>query len=41
MMREVANNVSELRVLGTGHWIAEENPPDFCAGLIRFLTYPN
>ena len=37
MMREVAANVTELRVPRTGHWIAEENPEDFLNGLLAFL----
>lgn len=37
MMREVADNVSGLRVPGTAHWIAEENPEAFLAGLLPFL----
>jgi pimeloyl-ACP methyl ester carboxylesterase len=40
MMREVAANVSELRVPRTGHWIAEENPEDFLNGLLEFLRAP-
>ena len=38
MMREVAEDVSELRVSNAAHWIAEENPADFVAGLIKFLA---
>jgi pimeloyl-ACP methyl ester carboxylesterase len=37
MMREVAKNVSELRVPRTGHWIAEENAEGFLNGLLAFL----
>jgi pimeloyl-ACP methyl ester carboxylesterase len=37
MMREVADDVSELRVPRTGHWIAEENPVGFLEGLLKFL----
>ena len=37
MMREVADNVIGLRVPATGHWIAEENPAAFTAGLLKFL----
>jgi pimeloyl-ACP methyl ester carboxylesterase len=38
MMREVAGNVSELRVPKTAHWIAEENPHALADGLIAFLV---
>jgi pimeloyl-ACP methyl ester carboxylesterase len=38
MMREVANDVTELRVPGAAHWIAEENPRAFNEALLRFLT---
>ena len=37
MMREVATDVTELRVPGTGHWIAEENPAALLDGLCAFL----
>lgn len=37
MMRAVSENVSELRVPHTGHWIAEENPQGFVKGLLAFL----
>lgn len=37
MMHEVAENISELRVPRTGHWIAEENPQGFVKGLLAFL----
>jgi pimeloyl-ACP methyl ester carboxylesterase len=37
MMREVAEDVSELRVPGAAHWIAEENPQALGDGLISFL----
>jgi pimeloyl-ACP methyl ester carboxylesterase len=40
MMREVANDVVELRVPRTGHWIAEENPDGFLEGLRGFLRSP-
>jgi pimeloyl-ACP methyl ester carboxylesterase len=40
MMREVADNVSGLRVPRTGHWIAEENPQGFLEGLRAFLRSP-
>ncbi len=38
MMREVASNVTGLGVPDAAHWIAEENPDAFTAGLLRFLT---
>jgi pimeloyl-ACP methyl ester carboxylesterase len=38
MMREVAENVTELRVPNTAHWIAEENPHAFFDGLKGFLN---
>jgi pimeloyl-ACP methyl ester carboxylesterase len=38
MMREVAENVTELRVPDTAHWIAEENPHGFFDGLKAFLN---
>jgi hypothetical protein len=38
MMREVADEVAGLRVSGAAHWIAEENPAAFTAGLLEFLT---
>jgi pimeloyl-ACP methyl ester carboxylesterase len=37
MMREVAENVTSLRVSGAAHWIAEENPSVFVAKLLKFL----
>jgi pimeloyl-ACP methyl ester carboxylesterase len=37
MMREVAEDVTELRVQDTAHWIAEENPTGFLEGLQKFL----
>jgi len=37
MMREVAINVSELRVPNAAHWIAEENPDALASGLLAFL----
>jgi len=37
MMREVAANVAGLRVPGTAHWIAEENPSALVTGLLGFL----
>lgn len=38
MMREVAEDVTGLRIAGAAHWIAEENPAAFTAGLLAFLT---
>lgn len=37
MMREVAENVTGLRVPGAAHWIAEENPSVFVPALLKFL----
>jgi pimeloyl-ACP methyl ester carboxylesterase len=37
MMREVADNVTGLRVPRTAHWIAEENPEAFVEALRSFL----
>jgi pimeloyl-ACP methyl ester carboxylesterase len=37
MMREVAEDVTGLRVPATAHWIAEENPREFADALIGFL----
>jgi pimeloyl-ACP methyl ester carboxylesterase len=37
MMREVAVNVTGLRVPRTAHWIPEENPAAFTEGLLKFL----
>lgn len=38
MMRELAEDVTGLRVPGAAHWIAEENPKAFTAALLEFLT---
>jgi pimeloyl-ACP methyl ester carboxylesterase len=38
MMREVADQVTGLRIPGAAHWIAEENPGAFNAGLLDFLA---
>lgn len=38
MMREVADQVAELRVPKAAHWIAEENPQALSDGLIGFLA---
>jgi hypothetical protein len=37
MMREVAENVTELRVPEAAHWIAEENPDALVSGLRAFI----
>lgn len=37
MMREVADDVTGLRIPGTAHWIPEENPAAFLSGLLSFL----
>ena len=38
MMREVGQNVTGVRIPGTAHWIAEENPSALLAALLAFLT---
>ena len=38
MMREVAEDVTGLRVPAAAHWIAEENPAVFVPALLKFLT---
>jgi len=38
MMREVADDVTELRVPNAAHWIAEENPQALVDGLVGFLA---
>jgi pimeloyl-ACP methyl ester carboxylesterase len=38
MMQEVADNVTGLRIAGTAHWIAEENPTAFIAGVLDFFV---
>ncbi len=40
MMREVAVDVTELRVSRAAHWIAEENPAALFDGLAAFLASP-
>jgi pimeloyl-ACP methyl ester carboxylesterase len=40
MMREVAENVTGVRVPHTAHWIAEENPKALTTALLEFLTPP-
>ena len=37
MMREVAENVSGLRIPDTAHWIPEENPAAFANAVIEYL----
>jgi pimeloyl-ACP methyl ester carboxylesterase len=37
MMREVADNVTALRVPPTAHWIAEENPRPLTSALLEFV----
>jgi pimeloyl-ACP methyl ester carboxylesterase len=37
MMQEVAENVTGLRLPGTAHWVAEENPAAFIVGILEFL----
>jgi pimeloyl-ACP methyl ester carboxylesterase len=38
MMREVADDVRAVRVSGTGHFIAEENPVAMTEALLSFLS---
>jgi pimeloyl-ACP methyl ester carboxylesterase len=38
MMREVADDVTELRIPNAAHWIAEENPQALTAGLLAFVA---
>lgn len=38
MMREVAQDVTGIRVPDTAHWIAEENPRALTVALLAFLT---
>ncbi len=40
MMRGVAETMAELRIPHAAHWIAEENPDAFLAGLTSFLGPP-
>lgn len=37
MMRELAEDVTGLRISDSAHWIAEENPAEFLEGLQKFL----
>ncbi|HEX7049063.1 MAG TPA: alpha/beta hydrolase [Longimicrobiales bacterium] len=39
MMREVAEDVTGVRVPGTGHWIPEENPTALVSVLLEFLGH--
>jgi pimeloyl-ACP methyl ester carboxylesterase len=41
MMREVAADVRAIRIAGTAHWIAEENPSAFAVELLKFLGTAN
>jgi pimeloyl-ACP methyl ester carboxylesterase len=41
MMREVAADVRAIRIAGTAHWIAEENPSAFAVELLKFLRTVN
>jgi pimeloyl-ACP methyl ester carboxylesterase len=38
MMHEVAEHVAGFQVAASAHWIAEENPEAFAAGLLQFLA---
>jgi len=38
MMREVAEDVTGIRIDGAAQWVAEENPAAFTAGVLEFLT---
>jgi pimeloyl-ACP methyl ester carboxylesterase len=38
MMREVADNVTGLRIAGSAHWIPEENAAALASGLLEFLA---
>ena len=37
MMHEVADHVTGIRIPGTAHWVAEENPSACIAGVLEFL----
>jgi pimeloyl-ACP methyl ester carboxylesterase len=37
MLREVAEQVTEVRVLRTAHWIAEENPQACASAVLEFV----
>jgi pimeloyl-ACP methyl ester carboxylesterase len=37
MMHEVADRVTGIRIPGTAHWVAEENPAAFITGVLEFL----
>jgi pimeloyl-ACP methyl ester carboxylesterase len=38
MMREVAGDVTGVRIPRTSHWVAEENPADLVRALLDFLA---
>ena len=38
MMREVAGDVTGVRMPRTAHWVAEENPAGFVRALLEFLA---
>ena len=38
MMREVAGDVTGVRIPRTSHWVAEENPAGFVRALLDFLA---
>ena len=38
MMREVADDVTGVRMPGTAHWVPEENPDAFVRALLDFLN---
>jgi pimeloyl-ACP methyl ester carboxylesterase len=38
MMREVADDVTGVRVARTAHWVAEENPDAFVRAVLEFLN---
>jgi pimeloyl-ACP methyl ester carboxylesterase len=40
MAREVAEDVTGLRVPRSAHWVAEENPGDFVRALLDFARWP-
>jgi pimeloyl-ACP methyl ester carboxylesterase len=37
MMKEVAENVTAVRIAGTAHWVVEENPEDLLAAFFSFM----
>jgi len=38
MAREVADDVTGVRIPATGHWVAEENPRAFADAVLGFLA---